>query len=150
MSVLGLGSVLGGILVTRISKRFSMSTLVGGMLILAGAAVVAFAYAPTYIVVLVSIVVIGMCLVVARGALNAITQTLAPDEIRGRVQSAVNIIVVSSTAVSEGLSAVIGSLIAVQTVFVAAGVVTALTGFAAVFVLRGAAGVVRPVLGEAA
>jgi predicted MFS family arabinose efflux permease len=111
---------------------------------------VAFAYAPSYVVVLASVVVIGMCLVVARGALNAITQTLAPDEIRGRVQSAVSIIVVSSTAISEGLSAVIGSLIAVQTVFVAAGVVTALTGFVAVFVLRGAAKVIKPVLGETA
>jgi DHA1 family purine ribonucleoside efflux pump-like MFS transporter len=150
MSLLGLGSVLGGVVVTRMSKRFSTSTLVGGMLILAGAAVVAFAYAPSYAVVLISVVVIGMCLVVARGALNAVTQTLAPDEIRGRVQSAVNIIVVSSTAISEGLSAVIGSLIAVQTVFVAAGVLTAVTGLVAVFVLRGAAQVVRPVMGEAA
>jgi DHA3 family macrolide efflux protein-like MFS transporter len=150
MSVLGVGSVLGGVLVTRISRHFSTSTLVGGMLILAGAAVVAFAYAPTYLVVLVSVAVIGMCLVVARGALDAITQTLAPDEIRGRVQSAVNMIVVSSTAVSEGLSAVIGALIGVQTVFVAAGVLTALTGFVAVFMLRGAARVVRPVMGEAA
>jgi MFS family permease len=150
MSVLGVGSILGGVLVTRVSRRFSTSTLVGGMLILAGAAVVAFAYAPTYVVVLVSVAVIGMCLVVARGALDAITQTLAPDEIRGRVQSAVNMIVVSSTAISEGLSAVIGSLIGVQTVFVAAGVVTAVTGFVAIFMLRGAARVVRPVLSEAA
>jgi predicted MFS family arabinose efflux permease len=123
--------------------------MVGGMLILAGTAIVIFAYAPSYAVVLVSVVIIGMCLVVSRGALNAVTQTLAPDEIRGRVQSAVNIIVVSSTVISEGLSAVIGSLIAVQTVFVAAGVLTAVTGFAAVFVLRGASRVVRPVMGEA-
>jgi MFS family permease len=149
MSVLGLGSVLGGVLVTQISERFSTSTMVGGMLILAGTAIVIFAYAPSYAVVLVSVVIIGMCLVVSRGALNAVTQTLAPDEIRGRVQSAVNIIVVSSTVISEGLSAVIGSLIAVQTVFVAAGVLTAVTGFSAVFVLRGASRVVRPVMGEA-
>jgi DHA3 family macrolide efflux protein-like MFS transporter len=134
MSVLGLGSVLGGVLVTWISQRLSTSTLVGGVLMLAGAAIVAFAYAPSYIVVLISVVVIGMCLVVARGALNAVTQTLAPDEMRGRVQSAVNILVVSSTAISEGLSAVMGSVIRVQTVFV----------------LRGAAQVVRPAMGEAA
>jgi MFS family permease len=148
MSVLGVGSVLGGVLVTRISRRLSTSTVVGGMLTLAGAAIVAFAFAPSYVVVLVSVVALGMSLVVARGALNAITQTLAPDEIRGRVQSAVNIIVVTSTAISEGISAVMGSVIRVQTVFVAAGVVTAVTGFAAVFMLRGAARVVRPVMGE--
>jgi len=148
MSVLGLGSLLGGFLVTRISKRFSMSTLVGGMLVLAGAAIIAFAYAPSYVVVLISVVVIGMCLVMARGTLNAVTQTLAPDEIRGRVQSAVNLMVVASTAVSEGLSAVLGSVIDVQTVFVAAGVVTAVTGFVAMVTLRKAGKAVRPAVGE--
>lgn len=150
MSVLGVGSVLGGLMVTRLSRRLSTSTIVGGMLALAGAAIVAFAYAPSYVVVLASVVVIGMSLVVARGALNAIAQALTPDEIRGRVQSAVNIIVVTSTAVSEGLSAVAGSVIGVQTVFVAAGLLTMLTGLAAVFLLRRAARVVRPVLGEVA
>jgi len=146
MSVLGLGSVLGGVIVTRLSRRFSTSTLVGGMLVLAGGAIVAFAYAPSYVAVLASVVTIGTCLVVARGTLNALTQTLAPDEIRGRVQSAVNMMVVASTAVSEGLSAVVGSIIPVQTVFVAAGVVTCATGLAAVFVLRRAGKIVRPMV----
>ncbi len=149
MSVLGLGSLLGGVMVTRMSRRFSTTTLVGGMLVLAGAAIVAFAYAPSYVVVLVSVVIIGMCLVVARGSLNAITQTLAPDEIRGRVQSAVNLMVVASTAISEGLSAVMASLIDVETVFLAAGIVTGLAGLVAVFVLRKAGRIVRPATGGA-
>ena len=148
MSVLGVGSLLGGVMVTRVSKRFSASTLVGGMLALAGAAIVAFAYAPSYLVVLASVVVIGMSLVVARGTLNAVTQTLAPDAIRGRVQSAVNLMVVASTAISEGLSAVMGSVIDVQNVFVVAGAVTGVTGLAAIFVLREAGRVVRPAMGE--
>lgn len=148
MSVLGLGSLLGGVIVTRMSKRFSTSTLVGGMLVLAGGAIVAFAHAPSYLVVLGSAAIIGMCLVVARGTLNAVTQTLAPDEIRGRVQSAVNLMVVASTAVSGGLSAVMGSVIDVQTVFVAAGVVTSMTGLVAIYVLRKAGRIVRPAVGE--
>jgi MFS family permease len=148
MSVLGLGSLLGSVMVTRFSHRLSTSTLVGGMLVLAGVAIVAFAYAPSYLVVLGSVVIIGMCLVVARGTLNTITQTLAPDDIRGRVQSAVNMIVVASTALSEGLSAVMGSVVGVQTVFVAAGLVTCVTGFAAIFVLRSAGRIVRPAVQE--
>jgi MFS family permease len=150
MSMLGLGSVLGGLMVSRLSQRLSTSTIVGGMLILAGMAIVAFALAPNYAVVLVSIAVIGMCVVMARGALDTISQALSPDAVRGRVQSAVNMLVVAATAVAEGFSALLGSLIGVQTVFVAAGVVTALTGVAAVFVLRGAARLVTrgPVMGE--
>jgi len=150
MSVLGLGSLLGGVLVTRVSKRFSTSTLVGAMLMLAGVAIAAFAFAPSYVVVLASVVVIGMCLVVARGALNAVTQTLAPDEIRGRVQSAVNVIVVASTAISEGLSAVMGSVIDIHTVFLVAGVITSVTGLAAIFVLRDAGRRVRAAIKEVA
>jgi DHA3 family macrolide efflux protein-like MFS transporter len=139
MSTLGVGSVAGGLMVNRLSRRLSASTIVGGMLILAGAAIVAFAFAPNYVVVLLSIAVIGLCVVIARGALDTITQALSPDEVRGRVQATVNLLVVAATAMAEGLSALLGSLIGVQDVFVAAGVVTALTGMAAVLVLRGAA-----------
>ena len=70
--------------------------------------------------------------------MDTITQALSPDEVRGRVQSAVNLLVVTVTAMAEGVAALLGALIGVQTVFVAAGVVTALTGLAAIFVLRGA------------
>jgi DHA3 family macrolide efflux protein-like MFS transporter len=150
MSMLGLGSVLGGLMVNQLSRRLSTSTIVGGMLILAGTAIVAFAFAPNYAVVLLSITVIGACVVVARGALDTISQALSPDAVRGRVQSAVNLLVVAATAVAEGLSALLGSLIGVQTVFMAAGVVTTLTGLAAIFALRGAARTVSrgPVMGE--
>lgn len=138
MSMLGLGSVLGGLTVSQLSRRLSTSTTVGGMLILAGAAIVAFAFAPNYAIVLVSLATIGLCVVMARGALDTISQALSPDAVRGRVQSAVNLVVVATTAVAEGLSALLGALIGVQTVFAAAGIVTALTGVAAVFVLRSA------------
>jgi len=139
MSMLGLGSVLGGLMVNRLSSRLSTSTIVGGMLILAGMAIVIFAFAPNYAVVLASVAVTGMCVVMARGALDTLSQALSPDIMRGRVQSAVNLIVVTATAAAEGISAVLGSLIGVQIVFAAAGILTALTGVAAIFVLRGAA-----------
>lgn len=143
MSVLGVGSVAGGLLVSRLSRRISTSLTVGGTLFLAGIAIATFACAPNYGIVLVSLAAIGMCIVAARGALDTITQALSPDILRGRVQAAVNLIVATSTAAAEGLAALLGSLIGVQTVFLAAGVVTGLTGVAAVFVLRGAARLVR-------
>ena len=80
-----------------------------------------------------------MCVVMARGALETIVQALSPDAVRGRVQSAGNLIVVAFTVMAEGISAVLGFLIGVQTVFVAAGFATALTGLTVTFVLRDAA-----------
>jgi len=113
MSMLGLGSVLGGLMVNQLSQRLSTSTIVGGMLTLAGAAIVVFVFAPNYLAVLVSVVVIGMCVVIARGALDTISQALSPDAMRGRVQSAVNMLVVAAfsrwIAAGEDHSASLGS-----------------------------------------
>lgn len=139
MSMLGVGSVWGGLMVDRLSRRLSTSTIVGGMLVLAGAAITAFAFAPNYTVVLISITITGMCVVMARGALDTIAQALSPDEMRGRVLAAVNLIVVAATALAEGFSALLGHFIGVQIVFVGAGIVTVLAGIAATIALRGAA-----------
>lgn len=139
MSMLGVGSVWGGLMVNRLSRRLSTNTIVGGMLVLAGAAITAFAFAPNYTVVLISITITGMCVVMARGALDTIAQALSPDEMRGRVLAAVNLIVVAATALAEGFSALLGHFIGVQVVFIGAGIVTVLAGIAATVALRGAA-----------
>ncbi len=136
MSALGVGSILGGLVAARFSRRFSLHRLVGWMLILSGGAIVGFAYAPNYLVVLFSVVILGMCIVIARGALDTMVQALSPDEVRGRVQSAVALIVAAGTALAEGLSAFLGHFLGVQTVFVAAGLITAGAGFLTLSTLR--------------
>lgn len=136
MSALGVGSILGGLVAARLSRRFSLHILVGWMLILAGGAIVGFACAPDYLIVLFSVVALGMCIVIARGALDTMVQTLSPDEVRGRIQSAVALIVAAGTALAEGLSAFLGHFLGVQTVFIAAGLLTAAAGFATIYTLR--------------
>ncbi|MBN1177746.1 MAG: MFS transporter [Anaerolineae bacterium] len=139
MSMLGIGSVLGGLVVTRLSRRLSTNVIIGGMLGMAGVAIVVFAFAPNYAAVLGSVMVLGMCIVIARGALDTLTQALAPDDVRGRVQAAVNLVMAAGTALAEGLSAVLGHFLGVQGVFVAAGVITAVAGFISIYALRAAA-----------
>jgi DHA3 family macrolide efflux protein-like MFS transporter len=137
MGMLGVGSVMGGLLASRLSQWLSTTSIVSGMLILAGVAIIAFAYASSYVVVLISVAVVGACIVLARGSLDTISQALSPDEMCGRVQSAVNMLVVGGMALAEGISGVLGDLLGVQVVFVAAGLITGLTGVVAGFVLRG-------------
>lgn len=135
MSTLGIGSILGGLLTARF-RRYSIHKVVGGALLLAGAAIVAFAFAPIYTVVLLSVMTLGFCIVIARGALDTAIQTLSPDEVRGRVQSVVALIVAGGTALAQGLSAFLGHFLSVQGVFVAAGLVTAGAGIVTIYTLR--------------
>ncbi len=136
LTVLGAGSLAGGMLASRLSDRVKPCLLVSSMLLIAGGAIVAFALAPSYWVVLISVALLGMSVVTARGSLDTITQLLAPDAVRGRVQAAVNMIIGASTALAEGLSALLGDLVGVRTVFLAAGTLTMAAGTAAWWVLR--------------
>lgn len=136
MTTLGAGSVLGGLLSHRLAERFRARYLVSGMLIIAAIAIVLFAYAPWYALVLVSLALLGLSVVSARGALDTLTQLLAPDDVRGRVQSAVNLIINGATAGAEALSAVLGDLIGVRQVFLAASLLTLLAALSAYRVLE--------------
>ncbi len=137
MTTLGIGSVAGGLLSHRLARHIRTHYLVSGMLTLAGVAIILFAYAPWYAVVLASLALLGLSVVSARGALDTITQILAPDEVRGRVQSAVNLIINGATALAEAFSAILGDLIGVRQVFLAAGLITLLAALIAYRVLNG-------------
>jgi predicted MFS family arabinose efflux permease len=65
-----------------------------------------------------------------------------PDEKRGRVESAVTMVMGAATSASAGLAGLFGDLIGVQAVFGAAGVITVMAGIGAGYVLSGAEEVV--------
>jgi MFS family permease len=140
MAMVGIGVALGGALVQRLASRMPANQVVGLCLAGVGIAIVVFALAPHFWLVLVAAAGIGLCLVVARAGLATLTQQLVPDEVRGRVESAVNMIVSVSAAASQGLSGLLGDphFLGVQGVFIGAGVVTLMAGVGAIYALRDA------------
>jgi len=140
MAMVGIGVALGGALVQRLASRMPANQVVGMCLAGVGIAIIVFALAPHFWLVLVAAAGIGLCLVVARAGLATLTQQLVPDEVRGRVESAVNMIVSVSAAASQGLSGLLGDphFLGVQGVFIGAGVVTLTAGVSAIYALRGA------------
>jgi DHA3 family macrolide efflux protein-like MFS transporter len=134
----GLGAVVGGAILTRFFSRIRTNWVVAACMMALGASIIAFAAAPSYGLVVVSMVVIGLSIVSARAALATLTQALVPDEKRGRVESAVTMVIGAATSASAGLAGVFGDLIGVQAVFFAAGVITAAAGLGAGYVLSGA------------
>lgn len=136
----GIGFLVGGLLFSRVAGRVPANTLVGGCLVLVGVAMVAFAGAGSYTVVLISAVVIGLCLVIARASLDTFTQALVPDEMLGRVQSSVQMTLNVATTAALGLAGILAKLLnSVENVFIFAGLVTIVAGLAAIVTLRDAA-----------
>lgn len=134
----GLGVVIGGAIIGRFASNSRSNRVVGGCMAVLGLAIIAFAVAPSYPLVLVAVAIIGLSIVAARAALATLTQRLVPDEKRGRVSSAVSMVIGASTSASMALSGVFGSLVGVQAVFIAAGVITILAGVTAYYTLQGA------------
>ncbi len=134
----GLGVVIGGVVIGRFTSNVRTNRVVGGCMVSLGLAIIAFAVIPSYPLVLVAVAIIGLSIVAARAALATLTQSLVPDEKRGRVESAVTMVIGASTSASMALSGLFGDLIGVQAVFIAAGVITIVAGVAASYTLRGA------------
>ncbi len=137
-AVEGLGVVVGGTILTRFFSRVRTNWVVAICMVALGVSIIAFAAAPSYALVMVSMIVIGLSIVSARAALATLTQTLVPDEKRGRVESAVAMVMGAATSASAGLAGMFGDVIGVQAVFFAAGVITAAAGIGAGYVLSGA------------
>jgi DHA3 family macrolide efflux protein-like MFS transporter len=134
----GLGVVIGGAIIGRFASNAYSNRVVGGCMVVLGLAIMAFAVAPSYPLVLVAVAIVGLSIVAARAALATLTQRLVPDEKRGRVGSAVNMVIGASSSASMALSGLLGDLIGVQAVFIAAGAITILSGIAASYTLQGA------------
>ena len=140
VAAVGLGVLIGGVVVSRVVGRVLANVLVGGSLIAVGVAMIAFAGAGNYVVVLISAAIIGICLVMARAALDTFTQALVPDEMLGRVQATVQMTMAVSTALAQGMAGLLAKLLnSVENVFVLAGVITLAAGVTAILTLRDAA-----------
>ncbi len=140
IAAVGIGLLVGGVLISRIAGRVSANVLVGGSLIVVGAAMVAFAGAGSYTVVVIAAATMGLCLVIARASLDTFTQALVPDEMLGRVQATVQMTLAMATALAQGLAGILAKLLnSVESVFALAGCVTILAGVTAILTLRDAA-----------
>lgn len=136
VAAIGIGVAVGGTAVRWLIQQLSIPVLVGGCLGLVGLAIMGFTLVPHYSTVVVGAVLVGIGVVIARAGLATMTQKLTPDYIRGRVESAVNMIIGISNVGSQGVSGVVGQLLSAPVVFLCAGAITALAGVVAFLTLR--------------
>ncbi|MBN1965691.1 MAG: MFS transporter [Anaerolineae bacterium] len=138
IATLGVGIIGGGVLIQRLSRFLSTNRLVAISLVINGLAVLGFIPNPPYQMVLLFAALIGFSVVVARAVLGTLTQAIPPDELRGRVQGAFNLVFSAPLALAIGLAGL--ALEAVQDphlVFGGTGVLLLVTAFLSLVLLRG-------------
>ena len=114
IAILGIGIVIGGVLIQRLSKYLPTNRLVAAAIALNGLAMLGFVLHPAFGVVCLFTALIGFSIVVARAVLGTLTQAIPPEEFRGRVQAAFNIISSVPLALSVGI---VGLLLQIVSVY---------------------------------
>lgn len=122
-SLQGLGMLLGSIIVGNLTSRFRLTRLLSGSLALLGLAAGAIGLAPTFVAVLVLLIFVGLSLPPINAAASTLVQTVTPDDLMGRVNSASGTVQSVANLLSMALAATLGDLVGVRTVFVACGLV---------------------------
>ncbi len=137
IGILGIGIVIGGILIQRLSKFLPTNRLVALAIFLQGVAVGAFVFHPPFGLVLFLTALIGFSLIVARAVLSTLTQAIPPEEYRGRVQSAYNLIFTAPLTLAIGAATLLVTLLNREIVMGGFGLGLMLTAYLATRLLHG-------------
>jgi len=137
IGILGFGIIIGGVVIQRLSKFLPTNRLVALAMAMDGLAVISFVFHPVFAIVLVATALIGFSVIIARGVLSTLTQAIPPEEYRGRVQGAFNLIFSAPLALAIGLAGLLVSLFSQEAVFAGFGIVLLITGWLANTMLRG-------------
>jgi len=121
MAILGIGIVIGGLLIQRLSKHLPTNRLVGAAIALNGLAMIGFVLQPQLALVCIFTALIGVSVVVARTVLGTLTQSIPPESLRGRVQSAFSIISSVPLAIAVGVVGLLLQLVSSSASIVLSG-----------------------------
>ena len=125
-SLQGLGMLVGSVVVGNLTGRFRRTRLLSGGIGMIGLALVATGMAPAFTMVLIILFFVGLFLPPINAAASTLVQTITPDELMGRVNSALGTIQQVANLLSMALAATLGDLIGVRTVFIVCGLIMVL------------------------
>lgn len=136
VSVQGVGAVVGGLLVSRMVKRYgeiAVATL--GLAVMAVSAA-GIALSPTLAVVLAWVVLMGFTLPLLMVAYMTLLQRRTPQRVMGRVSAAVEVVLSTPQAVSLALGSLLVVLLDWRVIFLVKAVVIVLAAGHVAFWLR--------------
>lgn len=134
----GIGMAAGALLIGAYATWARSRRIVSITMIVLGAGILVFVFAPQYWMVLLGAFIVGLCIVSARSTLAAMTQALVPDVQRGRVESAMVTVTGIGTMGALILAGIFGDVIGPRYIFLITGLAVLAAGFISIFSLRGA------------
>lgn len=133
----GIGMAIGAVLISVYASWARSRQIVSIAMIVLGAGILLFALGPTFWMVLIGALLVGMCIVTARTTLAAMTQALVPDSQRGRVESAMVTVIGIGTMGALVLAGILGDAVGPQVIFITTGSIVLAAGVVSIFTLRG-------------
>ena len=134
----GVGMALGAVLISTYASWGRSRQIVTASMMVLGIAILILALAPTFWMVLVGALFVGLCVVSARTTLAAMSQALVADAQRGRVESAMVTVIGVGTMGALIMAGILGDIVGPKVVFAITGGVVLGAGVVSIFALRAA------------
>jgi MFS family permease len=107
----GFGSVFGALLVTYLSTRIGRGRRLSTLNLVFPITLIAFAFAPSYLLALIAIAIVGIAIIPQLSLCNMLIQSIIPDEIRGRVMSVYTLMIFGATPLGALLAGIMADRI---------------------------------------
>ena len=132
------GMVLSGVLIAVLANRFRPPALISTGMVVIGGLIAAVSRVDGVVSFIFVLFGVGLFMTPLQSSVATLSQTLIPDELRGRVGAALNTLISVANVTSMGFAGVLAAAVGVRPVFVIAGAITVLAGVASWLVFRGA------------
>lgn len=132
-----LAMVIAGSVIALIAGRLRPGALVSLGLLGVGLTIGLLSLPTQLWQVLIILFMAGLSVAPTQAGVSTLTQTLIPDDMRGRVGGALNALISGATILSMGLAGVAAAGIGVRNVFLMSGLITGAAGILAWVMLKG-------------
>lgn len=129
--------VASGTLVALLAARFKPTSLVSAALISVGAVIAAISLVTEAWHLMLVLFAVGWFVTPLQASVSTLVQSEVPDDMRGRIGSALGTVIGSANVASMALAGGAAALLGTRNVFIASGVIAVIAGLLTIWLFRG-------------
>jgi MFS family permease len=135
--------VASGAVITAVAARVDPTRVVSAALVAIGVVIAAISLVTTPWQLMIVLFAVGWTVTPLQASVSTLVQSEVPDEMRGRIGSALGTIIGSANVASMALAGLVAAVVGTRGVFVLSGGIAVLAGMLTVWLFRGASRTVR-------